>query len=111
MYGLFREAAQSRVAAIGVELEERESSLRQQLQQQQASAASQISNLTAEVARLTHELDVSLSQASLLMHLLSLGISNHAGPRLLTPSCLLHSGNGICQHTLLKTFFVDTCQR
>ena len=69
---LSREAAQSRVAAIGIELEERESSLRQQLQQHQATAASQVSSLTAEVARLTHELDISLSQASLLMHLLSL---------------------------------------
>lgn len=57
------DAAQSRVAAIGVELEERESSLRQQLQQHQSSAAGQISSLTAEVARVTHELDVTLAQA------------------------------------------------
>lgn len=61
-----RSAAQARVAAIGVELEERESSLRQQLQQHQASAASQISKLTSDVTRLTHELDTSMSQASLL---------------------------------------------
>lgn len=74
--GFCRDAAQSRVAAIGVELEERESSLRQQLQQHQASAAGQISSLTAEVARLTHELDIGLSQASLLMQGISLRFSD-----------------------------------
>ena len=62
-----RNAAQSCVAAIGVELEQRESSLRQQLQVHQASAASDISKLKAEVARLTHELDISMSQASSLL--------------------------------------------
>ena len=63
----FRSAAQSRVTAIGVELEQRESSLRQQLQVHQASSASEISKLKAEVARLTHELDISISQASSLL--------------------------------------------
>ena len=57
-----RAAAQSRVAAIGVELEQRESSLRHQLHSQQAAAADEASKLTAEVARLTHELDLSLAQ-------------------------------------------------
>ena len=62
-----RDAAESRVAAIGVELEQQESSLRQQLQVQQASSATEISKLKAEVARLTHELDISMSQASSLL--------------------------------------------
>ena len=66
-YVASRNAAQSRVAAIGVELEQRESSLRQQLQVHQASATTEISKLKAEVARLTHELDVSMSQASSLL--------------------------------------------
>ena len=55
------------MTAIGVELEQRESSLRQQLQVQQATAAANISKLSSDVAKLTHELDVSMTEASLLM--------------------------------------------
>ncbi len=63
---IFRTAAQSRVAAIGVELEQRESSLRQQLQSHQAASAAETSKLSAEVARLTHELDLNMAQVSLI---------------------------------------------
>ena len=61
-----RLAAQARVTAIGVELEQRETSLRQQLQMQQATAAADISKLSSEVVQLTHELDTSMAEASLL---------------------------------------------
>ena len=53
------------MAAIGRELDERESSLRLQLHSYQATSAEQISQLTADVARLTHELDLTNAQVSL----------------------------------------------
>ena len=53
------------MAAIGRELDERESSLRQQLHSHQATSAEEISQLTADVARLTHELDLTNAQVSL----------------------------------------------
>jgi len=58
------------VAAIGVELEQRESSLRHQLHSHQAASAKEAAQLTAEVARLTHELDLTNAQVNLLCHLL-----------------------------------------
>ena len=66
-----RDAAQSRVAAIGVELEQRESSLRDQLHSHQAASATEAAQLTAEVARLTHELDLTNAQVNLRCHLMS----------------------------------------
>lgn len=84
-----RIAAQSRVAAIGVELEQQESSLRQQLQAHQASSATEMSKLKAEVARLMHELDISMSQAScrstqLLPHVCSAYVQSDNACSLLT---------------------------
>ncbi len=58
------------MTAIGVELEQRESSLRHQLQSQQAASAKEAAQLTAEVARLTHELDLTNAQVNLLCHFL-----------------------------------------
>lgn len=58
------------MAAIGVELEQRESSLRHQLQSQRAASAKEAAQLTAEVARLTHELDLTNAQVNLRCHFL-----------------------------------------
>jgi hypothetical protein len=53
-----------------VELDQRESSLRQQLQSHQAASAKEAAQLTAEVARLTHELDLTNAQVNLLCYFL-----------------------------------------
>lgn len=57
-----RNAAEARVAAIGVELQERESNLTRQLQSHQASASGQISQLTSDNTRLKHDLDTAMAQ-------------------------------------------------
>ena len=59
---LYRNAAEARVAAIGVELQERESSLTRQLQSHQASSCDQISHLTSENSHLRHDLDTAMAQ-------------------------------------------------
>jgi len=64
------------VAAIGVELEQRESSLRHQLHSHQAASAKEAAQLTAEVARLTHELDLTNVQVKLLCQLLPCQANN-----------------------------------
>ena len=53
------------MAAIGVELQERESSLTRQLHSNQASSSDQISQLTSENTRLRHELDTTMAQVHL----------------------------------------------
>ena len=58
----FRKAAQARVAAIEIELEQRESILRQELRHHQAASADESLKLAAEVARLTSELDSTAAQ-------------------------------------------------
>ena len=66
VFCMHRTAAEARVAAIGVELEQRETSLRQQLTTQQAASEAEVSRLTADVARLTHDLDLAMTQVCLL---------------------------------------------
>lgn len=53
------------MAAIGVELQERESSLTRQLHSNQASSSDQISQLTSENTCLRHELDTTMAQVHL----------------------------------------------
>ena len=50
------------MAAIGVELQERESNLTRQLQSHPASAFGQISQLTSDNTRLKHDLDTAMAQ-------------------------------------------------